>query len=113
MAVCERPDNDEDDVRQPLLANDNPAPSNDPWPRLQLSYVLLIFLIGMFDMMIRVPAAILLEQSICRAYYDGYDAPAPVASNGSLGGDACRIGPVQQESATLRDWKVILDFVPG
>ena len=81
--------------------------------RVPLACILLNFLIEMFDQIIIVPQLALFEQAICRAYYTSHDSSLLIGQHGSVGGDQCKIDPVQQQLAVLRSWKAFWDALPG
>lgn len=80
--------------------------------RVGVYCVLLYFLVEMSDMISIAPLTALLEQSVCRSYFEVHN-PSMIVPGGSVREDHCKLKPIQAELAVVRGWKLAFDTLPG
>jgi hypothetical protein len=106
-------DRDEDFESSPLLAASNDKPANHRHFVLVATVIVFsIFVIEIGDFMGRAPMSRLLEDCICRKYYEsaetmGLDLSLPIPE------ENCKIPAIQRELAMLKGWDQTFSSIPG
>jgi len=105
---------DEDDFESaPLLPHQNDKPANHPHFVLVATVIVCsIFVIEVGDFMGRAPVTRLLEDSVCRKYYESVGTMALDLSL-HIPEENCKISPVQREVAMLKGWDMTFASIPG
>jgi len=99
----------------PLLSPVLP-PARDESPTRHPNFVVVatvliisFFLVEIGDYMMRAPLARILENIVCRKYYESTSSfivlPIPEEN--------CKVGPIQRELAMLKGWDITISCVPG
>src|SRR4051794_33061629 len=70
------------------------------------------FLLAFCEIVLVVPLIRLFEQSLCLSYYRVHD-PGMVGIGRSIPEALCKVVEIQQDLATIRGWKSLLDIIPG
>jgi MFS family permease len=105
------------DETSPLLstpARDQKLPSHPHFVRVATVVIFSVFVLEIGDYMARTPIQRMLEDIVCRTYYESINS---VDLNFDLGlpipEDKCKIPPVQREMATLNGWDMTFQNIPG
>ncbi|KAH6706205.1 hypothetical protein BKA61DRAFT_455952, partial [Leptodontidium sp. MPI-SDFR-AT-0119] len=69
------------------------------------------FCLAFCEIVLAVPLIKLFEQSLCFSYYSVHD-PSIIENGGSIPEALCKVVEIQQDLATIRGWKSLLDIVP-
>lgn len=80
--------------------------------RVGIFAVLLYFLVEMSDMISVGPLTALLEQSVCRSYFEVHN-PSLISPEGWVREGLCKLESIQAELAVVRGWKLAFDTLPG
>jgi len=100
----------------PLLGtthhDDDPAKLKSNYIRIIIAVTCAVFLVEIGDFILRAPTIRLMEDTICRKYYDS-QGNTSVNLNLPIPEERCKIAPVQTELAMLRGWDTTFSCIPG
>jgi MFS family permease len=71
-----------------------------------------VFLIEMSDYMIKAPLMRLLEDVICRSYYESAEPPS-IDLSIPIPEENCKLPGVQSQLAMLKGWDTVISCIPG
>jgi hypothetical protein len=86
--------------------------SAKPLPAHLFYFMGIHFLLAFCEIVLAVPLIKLFEQSLCFSSYSDHD-PSVIKVRGSIPEALCKTVEIQQDLATIRGWKSLLDIVPG
>lgn len=120
MALSSSPAEVDDGPRDtsPLLGPPSPSPSGKPttkdthYIRIVVLVTASVFLLEIGDFMMRAPTLRLMEDILCRQYYDSRDDES-IDLRLPIPEDNCKIAPIQGELAMLRGWDTTFSCLPG
>jgi hypothetical protein len=113
-------DNEATNETSPLLAGTSTSspdqqqsttatPHHPKFLRVVVICIICVFVVEAGDYMLRAPYTRMLEDIICRAYYE---AATPSISP-PIPEDNCKIAPIQSKLAMLKGWDVTFSCIPG
>ena len=104
----------------PLLADDNARDESSlplPHPhyhRVVGVVIVTVFLIEIGDYMMRAPTTRIMEDIICRHYYDSLETvPIGIDLTKPIPEDNCKVPAIQAELAMIRGWDMTFSCLPG
>ena len=116
MAVSSNSPDQEEEPRETshLLGSvhDEPSKVDTNYVRIIAVVMLSIFLLEIGDYMLRAPSIRLMEDILCRQYYDS-QGDASVDLTLPIPEENCKIAPIQEKLAMLRGWDSTFSCIPG
>lgn len=83
-----------------------------PLPAHLFYFMGIRFCLAFCEIVLAVPLIKLFEQSLFFSYYSVHD-PSIIENGGSIPEALCKVVEIQQDLATIRGWKSLLNVVPG
>jgi hypothetical protein len=124
MVALHHEDDEPASETSPLVGDGNPprnSPGNLPnqsshnhprFLRVVIMVIATVFVIQVADYMVKAPLMRLLEDIICRKYYESAK-PADIDFSLPIPEENCKLPPIQSQLAIFKGWDMVISCVPG